>query len=321
MKQTGSLLLAIRGRRRTESLTRTTTDSVQLLILVIPAFVYIVVFHYVPMWGAQIAFRNYSAGLGILKSPWVGLKHFAQFFSSYYFGITLRNTLLISGYQLLAGFPLPIILAIMLHYVGRSGLKRTLQTVFYAPNFISVTVVASMMFIMLSPSSGVVNFLIRRVGGEPVFFMAESQWFYHIFVASTIWQHTGVGAIIYLGVLTSVDPGLHESAMMDGASKMRRIFSIDVPALIPTMTVLLILNFGRIMFIGFDRAFLLQTPLNLSASEVIPTYIYKAGVLGTGSLPRYSFATAIGLFQSAINLVMIVSMNAVMRRYTENSLY
>jgi putative aldouronate transport system permease protein len=299
----------------------TRSDSLQLLILVIPAFIYVVLFQYVPMWGAQIAFRNFSPGRGILQSPWVGLRHFKQFFSSYYFGVTLKNTLLISGYQLLAGFPLPVILAIMLHYVARSGLKRTLQTLFYAPNFISVTVVASMIFIMLSPSSGVINFLIRRVGGEAVFFMASPEWFYHIFVASTIWQYTGVGAIIYLGVLTSVDPALHESAMIDGAGKVRRIVSIDLPALIPTMTVLLILNFGRIMFIGFDRAFLLQTPLNLSAAEVIPTYIYKAGVLGTGSLPRYSFATAIGLFQSAINLVMIVTMNAVMRRYTESSLY
>ncbi len=296
-------------------------DALQLLILIAPAFVYLVVFQYVPMWGAQIAFKDYSAGLGTWKSPWAGLKHFRQYFASYYFGITLRNTLLISLYQIVAGFPLPILLAIMLNYVGKSGTRRTLQTVFYAPNFISVTVVASMIFIMLSPSSGVANHLIRLTGREPVFFMAEPGWFYHVFAASTIWQFTGLNAIIYLGVLTSIDPGLHESAKIDGAGKLRRILAIDLPVMVPTMTVLLILNFGRIMFIGFDRAFLLQTPLNLSASEVIPTYIYKAGVLGTGTIPRYSFATAIGLFQSGVNLVMIVTMNWLMKRYTEHSLY
>jgi putative aldouronate transport system permease protein len=273
------------------------------------------------MWGAQIAFKDYAAGLGIWKSPWTGLKHFRQFFASYYFSITLANTLLISLYQIVAGFPLPILLAIMLNYVAGSGTRRTLQTVFYAPNFISVTVVASMMFIMLSPSAGVANHLIRTAGGKPVFFMAEPAWFYHVFVLSTLWQFTGLNAIIYLGVLTGIDPGLHESARIDGAGKLRRILAIDLPLLVPTMTVLLILNFGRIMFIGFDRAFLLQTPLNLSASEVIPTYIYKAGVLGTGTIPRYSFATAIGLFQSLVNVVMIVTMNGVMKRYTENSLY
>jgi putative aldouronate transport system permease protein len=297
------------------------SDALQLLVLIAPAFVYLVLFQYAPMWGAQIAFKDYSAGLGTWKSPWAGLKHFRQYFASYYFAITLRNTLVISLYQIAAGFPLPILLAIMLNTVARSGVKRTLQTVFYAPNFISVTVVASMIFIMLSPSSGLVNHLLRMAGREPVFFMGEPAWFSHVFTLSTIWQFTGLNAIIYLGVLTGIDPGLHESAMIDGAGKLRRIVSIDIPLLVPTMTVLLILNFGRIMFIGFDRAFLLQTPLNLSASEVIPTYIYKAGVLGTGTIPRYSFATAIGLFQSAVNLVMIVTMNWAMKRYTEHSLY
>ena len=307
--------------KRSPSIRRNSSDSWQLLILLAPSLVYLIIFQYGPMWGAQIAFKDYSAGLGIWGSPWAGFKHFRQFFASYYFAVILKNTLAISFYQLAAGFPLPILLAIMLNYVGRSGLKRTLQTVFYAPNFISVTVVASMIFIMLSPSSGVINHLLGMIGVESIFFMAEAGWFYHIFTFSTIWQFTGVNAIIYLGVLIGIDPSMHESAKIDGAGKLRRILYIDLPMLVPTMTVLLILNFGRIMFIGFDRAFLLQTPLNLAASEVIPTYIYKSGVLGTGTIPRYAFATAIGLFQSLINLVMIVSMNGLMKRYTEHSLY
>jgi len=209
----------------------------------------------------------------------------------------------------------------MLHYVLNKKSKSTLQTIFYAPNFISVTVVASMMFIMLSPSSGVVNHLIKSVGGQPVFFLAEPDWFYHIFTLSTIWQYTGVNTIIFMGVLAGVDPGLHESAMLDGAGKMRRMFSNDLPALMPVAIVLLILSFGRIMSIGFERAFLLQTPLNLSASEVIPTYLYKAGILGTGALPRYSFASAIGLFQGVINLGLVMVVNTVSKRISGQSLY
>jgi putative aldouronate transport system permease protein len=297
------------------------SDRIQLLLLLLPALAYMLVFQYGPMWGAQIAFRDFIPGKGFLGSPWVGLKYFRQFFSSYYFPITLRNTVLLSLYQLIAGFPIPIALAVMLHYVMHPGAKRWLQTIFYAPNFISVTVVASMMFIMLSPSSGVVNYMLKAVGLSPVFFLAEASWFPHIFTISTVWQYSGVNAIIYLGVLSGIDPGLHESAMIDGAGKWKRILHIDFPALLPTAVILLILSFGRIMSIGFERAFLLQTPLNLSASEVIPTYVYKAGVLGTGALPRYSFASAIGLFQSTVNLALVLLVNAAAKRLSEQSLY
>lgn len=297
------------------------SDRIQLLLLLLPALVYVLVFQYGPMWGAQIAFRDFIPGKGFWGSPWVGLKYFRQFFASYYFPVTLRNTVLLSLYQLVAGFPVPIALAIMLHYVMHRGAKRWLQTIFYAPNFISVTVVASMMFIMLSPSSGVVNYILKAAGLPAVFFLAEPAWFSHIFTISTVWQYSGVNAIIYLGVLSSIDPGLHESAMIDGAGKWKRIFHIDFPALMPTAVILLILSFGRIMSIGFERAFLLQTPLNLSASEVIPTYVYKAGVLGTGALPRYSFASAIGLFQSTVNLALVLIVNAAARRLSQQSLY
>ena len=307
--------------RRTPRKNRFDADKFQLLLLIFPGLLMLVLFQYWPMWGAQIAFRDFVPSKGFWDSTWVGLKHFEQFFNSYYFEITIRNTVLLSLYQLVAGFPLPIIMALMLNYVMRSGAKKTLQTIFFAPNFISVTVVASMMFIMLSPSSGVVNHLIKSMGGQPVFFLAEPDWFYHIFTLSTIWQYTGVNTIIFMGVLAGVDPGLHESAMLDGAGKMRRMFSIDLPALMPVAIVLLILSFGRIMSIGFERAFLLQTPLNLSASEVIPTYLYKAGILGTGALPRYSFASAIGLFQGVINLGLVMVVNTVSKRISGQSLY
>ena len=297
------------------------SDRFQLVVLLVPAVAYMLVFQYGPMWGAQIAFRDFIPNKGFFGSPWVGLKHFNQFFSSYYFPITLRNTVYLSMYQLLANFPIPILLAIMLHYVLNKKSKSTLQTIFYAPNFISVTVVASMMFIMLSPSSGVVNTILKLAGMDPVFFLAEESWFAHIFTISTVWQYSGVSAIIYLGVLTGIDPSLHESAMIDGAGKIKRIIHIDFPALVPTAVVLLILSFGRIMSIGFERAYLLQTPLNLSAAEVIPTYVYKAGVLGAGALPRYSFASAIGLFQSSVNLVLVVLVNTIARRFSEHSLY
>jgi putative aldouronate transport system permease protein len=227
----------------------------------------------------------------------------------------------LSLYNLAAGFPLPIILAILIHYIPFSRYRRLLQTIYYAPNFISTVVVASMAFILLSPSTGLVNHLLRLIGAKPIFFMAEAGWFRHIFVLSTVWQHTGVSAIIYLGVLTTIDPALHQSAMIDGAGKLKRIIHIDLPALMPTAIVLLIIAFGRIMSIGFDRAYLLQTPLNLSTSELLPTYIYKVGVLGAGAIPRYSFATAVGLFNSVVNLCLVVIMNQLARRFTESRLF
>lgn len=300
---------------------RRTCASWELYLFLVPALVYIIVFHYIPMLGVQIAFKDYRALGGIWGSAWVGFKHFKRFFRSYYAVTTIRNTIILSLYNLAVGFPLPIILAILIHYLPFRGYQRVLQTVFYAPNFISVVVVASMAFIMLSPSTGLVNNLIRAIGGEPIFFLAESGWFRHIFVVTVIWQHTGVGAIIYLGVLTTIDPALHESAMIDGAGKLKRILHIDLPSLMPTAIVLLILAFGRVMSIGFDRAFLLQTPLNLATSEILPTYIYKVGVLGSGAIPRYSFATAVGLTNSVINLCLVVLMNQVAKYSTNTRLF
>ena len=292
-----------------------------LYALLLPTLLYFIIFHYGPMTGAQIAFKDFMAARGIWGSPWVGFKHFRMFFNSYYFGITLRNTLFLRSLNLIAGFPLPILLALMLNYMPSLGVRQLYQTTFYAPRFISNVVVASMIFIFLSPSSGVFNFILEKMGIDPVFFMARPDLFPHILITANIWQFTGFNAIIYLGVLTSVDPSSHESAMIDGATKLQRIIHIDLPAILPTAILLLILEFGRLMNIGFDRLYLLQTPLNLSMSEVIPTYTYKVGVLGTGAMPRYSFATAIGLFQSTVNFILIMTVNTIVRKTSEHSLF
>ena len=292
-----------------------------LYLLLVPAFLYFIIFHYTPMLGAQIAFKDFLASKGIWGSPWAGLKHFRQFFSSYYFPITLRNTLLLRGYNLLAGFPLPIVLALMLHSLRGNRYRKLLQTTFYAPNFISNVIMASMVFIFLSPTSGLINILIEGLGGEAVFFMARPDIFPHILIIANLWQFTGFNAVIYLGVLTNVAPSLHESAMIDGASRFQRILHIELPTLVPTAVLLLILEFGRLMSIGFDRLYLLQTPLNLPISEVIPTYIYKVGVLGTGAMPRFAFGTAIGLFQSLVNLVLILIVNWIAGKYSEHRLF
>lgn len=306
---------------KNKTLVRNIYNSRGLYLLLLPAFLYFLVFHYYPMLGIQIAFKSYFASKGIWGSPWVGLKHFRQFFSSYYFPITLRNTLLLRVYNLLAGFPLPIIIALLLNSLRQEKVKKLYQTTFYAPNFISNVVMASMVFIFLSPSSGVFNKIIEIFGGDPVFFMARPDLFPHILIIANLWQFTGFNCIIYLGVLTGVDPSIHESAMIDGANRWQRLLHIDFPTLVPTAILLLILEFGRLMSIGFDRLYLLQTPLNLSIAEVIPTYVYKVGVLGTGAMPRYSLATAIGVFQSFVNLVLIISVNAIAKRYSEHSLF
>lgn len=294
--------------------------NADLYLLVVPALLFYVVFHYGPLYGAQIAFKDFTAFKGIWGSPWVGFKHFQRLFSGFFFPELLRNTLTLSFASLIVGFPFPVLIALMLNYLPSKRYRRFLQTVLYAPHFISIVVVVSLMFIFLSPSSGIINHLLRLGGAEPIFFMAQSSWFPHLYVISHVWQHSGFSAIIYLGVLSSIDPSLYESAMIDGAGKFRRIISIDLPALLPTIVIIFILAFGNLMAVGFEKAYLMQTPLNLQTSEIFSTYIYKSGILGSGSGNQFSFASATGLFLSCINLVLILTVNTLARRLSRISL-
>jgi len=291
----------------------------QLTLMVILPLSFIILFHYVPMYGIQIAFKNYRAVDGIWGSKWVGFDHFIKFFKSYQFIRVTRNTIMLSLYSLIAGFPVPIILAIALNCCKNVKFKKTVQLVTYAPHFISVVVLMGMVIQILSPKYGLLNNLIKALGGEEVLFMAEGRYFRSIYVWSGIWQNMGFSAIIYISALSSVDPTLHEAAIVDGASRLKRVFYIDIPCIVPTIVILLILNLGSIMNVGFEKVLLLQNPTNTEYSEVISTLIYKQGL--ASAMPQYSYSTAIGIFNSLVNFFLLVGVNTIARKLGETSLW
>jgi len=289
----------------------------QLYLLVLPVIVYFTVFHYFPMSGLQIAFRNYSVRLGFWGSRWVGLAHFERFFRSYYSFEVIRNTLLISLYSLFVGMPLPILLALLMNEVKSRWFKRTVQTVTYAPYFISTVVMCSMIFLFLSPNTGIINRLTVALGGESTYFMGKPSMFKIIYVLTGVWQYSGWNSIIYMAALSGIDPQLHEAAMIDGAGRFRRIWHINLPGILPTVVILLILNSGQLMSVGFEKIFLLQNDLNRSASEVISTLVYRQGLIQND----FSYSTAVNLFNSLINCVLLVAVNQIARRISDTSLW
>lgn len=289
----------------------------QLYVLLTPALLYLLIFQYVPMYGVLIAFKQFNPVSGILGSPWVGLKHFHTFFDSYLFKSTLTNTLKLSMYSLLIAFPIPIVFALLLNQIRQQFLKRFVQTVTYAPYFISTVVLVSMLNVFLAPKTGFVNNLITMFGGTSVNFMVRPEWFRTVYIVSGIWQGMGFSAIIYLAALSGVNPELHEAATVDGASKLRRIWSIDIPSIMPTITILFILGIGNIMSVGWEKAFLMQQGMNLTVSEIISTYVYKVGLLNA----QFSLATSIGLFNSAINFSLLIIANYSAKKMSGNSLW
>lgn len=290
-----------------------------MYVLILLPFLYVVIFHYFPMYGLQIAFKHYIIPKGITGSEWSGFVHFERFFHSYDFVRIIRNTFELSFYNLAIGFPAPIILAISLHYIMQRRFKRILQMVSYAPHFISVVVLVGIVVQLLSVRTGIMNQLLTFIIGEQINVLGEPAYFKSIYVWSGVWQQMGWGSIIYLAALTSIDPQLHEAAVMDGASKVRRIWHIDLPGILPTVVVILILDIGRIMNIGFQKVLLLQNQLNLESSEIIDTYVYKVGILS--GIPNYSYAAAIGLFKSVIGLVLIYMANRLARKVNDTSLW
>ncbi|ERL65729.1 ABC transporter permease [Schleiferilactobacillus shenzhenensis] len=289
----------------------------RLYVLILPTFLCFLVFSYIPMYGVLIAFKDYVPVLGIWNSPWVGFKYFNQFFQSYYFWDLIRNTLGIQVYGLIVGFPLPIILALALNEMKDGVWKKFSQTITYAPNFISVVVMGGMIIAFLDPSTGIINHALQAVGIQPIAFMSDPKWFKTVYVLSSVWQGTGWGSVIYLAALAGVDPALHEAAIVDGASKIQRIWHINLPAIVPTMVILLILNVGSLFSMGYEKILLLQNPLNLSSSNVIATFVYKQGLLDG----QYSYAAAVGLFNSAINAILLIVVNKIARRVSDNSLW
>lgn len=289
----------------------------QLYVLLAPAIIYILVFKYWPMYGVQIAFKNYNPVDGFTDSPWVGLTHFIRFVNSYQFGQVVGNTLWIAILGLLVAFPIPIILALLVNQLQSEKFKKFTQTVLYSPAFISTVVVVGIMFVLLSPRSGLVNNAIQLGGGEPVFFMGSAEWFRPVYVISDVWQNAGFSMIVYLAALAAIDPALHDAAKVDGASKLQRIRHIDLPGIMPVVTILFILAIGNLLNVGFEKALLMQTPLNIATSEVIQTYVYHAGL----QQAQFSYSAAIGLFNSLLNLALLLFFNTVARRANQATLW
>lgn len=289
----------------------------QLYLLILPSVVYVFVFNYMPMYGVQLAFKDFRSSLGIWGSQWVGLKHFTRFITYPYFRQMVWNTFSISLYSLVAGFPAPILMALLINEIKWVRFKKTVQMVSYAPHFISTVVISGMIILFTSKNNGMINHLLAAIGMDRIDFMTEPGWFKSVYVLSGIWQNTGWGTIIYLAALSGVSPELIEAARMDGANRINTIRHVNLPHIMPTVIILLILNCGSLFSIGFEKVWLLQNPLNQDASEIIATYIYKVGLQGA----QYSYSTAIGLFNTTINLVLLVMVNTFSGKFSQTSLW
>ena len=292
-------------------------SNIPLYVLLFPSIILLIMFAYIPMFGLVIAFKDYSPANGILNSPWVGFKYFTQFFNSVQFGTTMMNTLKISIYSILVGFPLPILLALLCNQLRAGKFKKVFQVTTYLPHFISTMVMCGMIILFLSPNSGLIANIFKSLGWTMPNLLSKPDSFAGVYVWSDVWQHIGWDSIIYLAALSAIDPTYYEAATMDGASRMQKIFNIDLPLLLPTAMILLILRAGSLLSIGFEKVLLLQNPLNLAGSEVISTYVYKVGMLNF----QYSYSTAIGLFNTVVNLIILLSVNWFSKRYTKTGLF
>ena len=298
-------------------ITRVLNRDKYLLLLVLPVLLYYFIFHYIPMYGIVIAFKNFKPLLGILGSEWAGFKYFELFFDSPYFWRLLKNTFLLSIYSLLWGFPIPILFALMLNELREGLFKKSVQTISYLPHFISIVVIAGMITNFTSPQGGVINTMLGWFGMEPIHFLTESSWFRDVYISSSIWQSFGWSSIIYLAAISGIDPQLYEAAEMDGANRWQKMWRITLPCLVPTIVILLILNVGNLMDVGFEKINLLYNPTTYETADVISTYVYRQGILSAD----YSYSTAIGLFNNIINLVLLLSVNRISRKLSETSLW
>ena len=290
----------------------------QLWIMLLPAIAYIFIFCYIPMYGAQLAFREYSFSTGITGGKFVGFKYFEQYFSSAMFGQTLKNTFIISACSILFGFPAPIVLALIINQIKSSKWKRTIQTTVYIPYFISVVVLVSMLNVLFAKKGGVLSDLLKSLSVVPAKanLLGQAKYFVTMYVGSGVWQSMGWNSIIYIAALSSVDPQLYDAAKIDGANRWQRVVHIEFPVLVPTIMILLIMNMGSILNVGFDKVFLMQNSLNLSASQVISTYVYDVGVKSS----QFSFGSAVGLFTNVVNFAFLLTANWFSKKFTGNGL-
>lgn len=304
-------------RRTTPSWRKRWSRDKYLYLLLLPVAIYFLLFKYGPLFGEIIAFKNYRLMEGIWGSPWVGLDQFRKLFTSRDFLEILRNTLLLNVYGLVFAFPVPIILALMLNEIRSEWYKRVLQNFLYIPHFMSWIVLGSIVIAILSPSTGVVNAVLKLIGLEPIYFMASTFWWPISFVGSSIWREAGFGTILYLAAMASVNPNLYEAAAIDGAGKWRQMWHVTLPGIRSTVAILLVLQMGRMMDVGFEHIYALQNSAVGSVSEVISTYVYKRGIVGL----QYSYTTALGLFQSIVSLLLVISVNRLIRAMGERGLW
>jgi putative aldouronate transport system permease protein len=288
----------------------------ELYFLLIPVILYFLLFHYQPMYGAQIAFKRFSPARGVWDSPWTGIKNFVDFFNSYYFWTLLQNTFMINVYDVLFGFPAPIIFALLLNEVFNRTFKRTVQTITYLPHFISIVVVAGLLIDFMS-LNGLINGILASLGGKRTPFLLKPEYFRTIYVASGIWQQFGWGSIIYLAAMSAIDPQLYEAATMDGVGRFKKVLYITLPGIAPTIIILLILRMGQMLSVGSEKILLLYNPITYETADVISTFVYRKGLLEMS----YSYSAAVGLFNSVVNFSLLVVVNKMSRKLTETSLW
>ncbi|MDD6884681.1 MAG: ABC transporter permease subunit [Eubacteriales bacterium] len=305
------------GKRLSTGIGRKALERWQLYLMILPALTYLIIFAYKPMYGVLIAFKQYYMKKGVWGSPWVGFDNFERLFNSYWFPIILKNTLTLSLLSLVIGFPVPVLLALMVNEVENTFLKKTFQTVSYAPHFISTVVVCGMVTLFLSPTSGIINQFIAALGGEKVAFLQQPKMFKWIYVISGLWQSSGWSAVIYFAALSGVDKQLLEAAEIDGANRLQRVVHINLPVLVPTIVVLFILQCGSLLNVGYEKTYLLQNDTNLTGAEIISTYVYKMGL----EKSDFSFSTATGLFNSVVNCAILITMNALSKKVAKTSLW
>lgn len=310
---TGTVPARTKGR----VLWRSILTRYELYVMLFFPLAWYLVFKYYPMYGVQIAFKDFSPSLGITGSEWAGLKHFVRFFESAYFGQLLWNTISLSVYSLLVGFPIPILLALLINEIQSKSMQKWVQNATYIPHFLSLVVIVGMLNVFLDDDIGKVNQLIVWFGGQPIDFMNQASWFQTVFVASGVWQHMGWASIIYLAALSGIDPTLYEAAKIDGATRLQRVLHVSIPGILPTIVILFILQMGQMMDVGFEKALLMQNPINAEKSEILSTFVYKNGI----RQGQFSYTAAAGLFNAVIDFTLLVLVNRWARKRTGSSLW
>lgn len=288
-----------------------------LLLMLLPVIAYFIIFQYLPMYGAIIAFKNFTIGSDILSSPWVGFKWFSRFFSSMYFSRIMLNTILINVFALFWGFPVPIIFALLINEIRNGIFKKTIQTLSYLPHFIATVVIVGILISFLNPSTGLVNIFLKNNFGFITDVMADPKWFRTVYISSDIWQHFGFSSIIFIAALSSIDPTMYEAARVEGAGRLKQMLYISLPGIFPTISIIMIFNVASLLSIGFEKIILMYNPLTMETADVISTYVYRMGILGS----QYSYAAAVNLFNSLVSLILLVIANYTSKKLSETSLW